>query len=92
MFSNWRRRKDYCSTLEPEDALAKLEDIFTVVGTKFDLAIAPHCSKMQGIASYVFWRRHPEVQLIFTSPVSFKPSQYSRGAREIYLYRLDQAL
>lgn len=92
MFANWPRREDVCSTLSPEKALEKLEEIFCVVGHKYDLAISPHCSKMQGVASYVFWRRHPETQLIFTSPVRFKPSQYSKGEKDVYIYRLSAAL
>lgn len=92
MFANWPRRNEFCSTLDPEKALLKLEEIFSVVGVKYDIAVSPHCSKMQGVASYVFWRRHPETQLIFTSPARFKPSQYSKGERDIYVYRLTTAL
>ena len=92
MFSNWPMRSDSCSTLNPLEAMSKLEEVFSVVGHEYDIAIAPHCSKMQGIASYVFWRRHPETQLIFTSPVRFKPSQYSKGERDVYIYRLGRTL
>ena len=92
MFSEWPLREDECSTLSPEEALGKLEEIAAVVGSKYDVAVAPHCSKMQGVASYVFWRRHPETQLIFTSPVRFSPQQYSICEREVYVYRLSAAL
>ena len=92
MFSNWPRRVEQCSTLDPEETVCMLEKVFSVVGHQYDMAIAPHCSKMQGIAAYVFWRRHPETQLIFTAPARFKPSQYSQGERGVYLYRLSAAL
>ena len=85
-------REDVCSTLSPEEALAKLEEISSVVSGKYDIAVAPHCSKMQGVAAYLFWRRHPETQLIFTSPVSFAPRHYSTGERDVYVYRLGLAL
>lgn len=88
LFSQWYVRETDISTLEVDDILLKLENEFQVVKEKYDVAIAPQCSKMQALASYLFWRRHPEVQLIFTSPVSFNPKRYSRGARRTFLYEI----
>jgi len=88
LFSQWYVRQTEISTLEVEDILRKLEREFQVVKEQFDVAIAPQCSKLQALASYLFWRRHPEVQLIFTSPVSFNPKRYSRGARRTFVYEI----
>jgi hypothetical protein len=92
MFANWPRREEECSTIDPDKATEKLEQIFSVISHKYDIAIAPHCSKMQAVGAYVFWRQHPETQLIFTSPVRFRPAQYSSGVKELYVYELSNAL
>jgi hypothetical protein len=92
MFISWPHREDVCSTLKPDESVAKLEEIFSVIGAEYDVAVSPHCSKMQGIAAYMFWRRHPEIQLLFTSPAKFNPKQYSVGERETYIYELSRSL
>jgi hypothetical protein len=88
LFSQWRVREVEISTLEVDGTIAKLEEEFGVIREQYDLAIAPQCSKMQGVASYLFWRRHPEVQLLFTSPVRFNPRRYSGGARRTFVYEI----
>jgi hypothetical protein len=92
MFAAWPHREALCSTLSPLKALETLEGIFRVVSAEYDVAVAPHCSKMQGIAAYLFWRRHPEVQLLFTSPARFNPKQYSRGERDVYIFNLTKTM
>lgn len=72
------------STGDVASILDTLEQEYSVIGEHFDLAVAPHCSKMQGVASYLFWRRHPEVQLVFTSPVKFHRDRYSEGQGKTY--------
>jgi len=88
LFSRWRLREIETSTLLVDDILAKLEEEFDVVREHYDVAVAPQCSKMQALASYLFWRRHPEVQLLFTTPVRFNPARYSRGAGKTYVYKI----
>lgn len=88
LFSGWFHRETEISTLEVNKILEKLEEEFRVVGEEYDVAIAPLCSKMQTLASYLFWRRHPEVQIIFTSPVRFKTDRYSQGTRETFIYKI----
>lgn len=80
----WYKREGEVSTGEVGSILETLEQEYSVIGEHFDLAVAPHCSKMQGVASYLFWRRHPEVQLVFTSPVKFHRNRYSEGKRKTY--------
>jgi len=92
LFSRWHVREVEISTLEVSQTVAELGQEFRVVREDYDVALAPHCSKMQALASYVFWRRHPEVQLLFTSPVRFNPERYSRGARTTWLYDVSAAV
>lgn len=88
LFSKWYIRETEISTLEVATALTKLEDEFKIIKDKYDVAIAPQCSKMQGLASYLFWKRHPEIQLVFTSPVTFNPIRYSRSTGKTFIYKI----
>ncbi len=88
LFSRWRVREGEISTLLVDDIVATLEDEFKIITGQYDVAIVPHCSKMQAVASYIFWRRHPEVQLLFTSPVRFNPDHYSRGSNRTVVYKI----
>jgi hypothetical protein len=86
VFATWHTREEYVSTLDVNDIITVLDRIFSVVRVEYDVALAPHCSKMQGIASYLFWCFHPEIQLVFSSPVKFNVGHYSNGAGETYWY------
>lgn len=87
LFSRWHLREIETSTLLVDETLQSLETEFDVVREQYDVAVAPQCSKMQALASYLFWRRHPEVQLLFTTPVRFNPARYSSGSGRTYVYR-----
>jgi len=76
------------STLRVTEVLDTLEKEFRTIRDQYDVAIASQCSKMQAVATYLFWRRHPEVQLVFTSPVSFNPKRYSRGVGRTFVYEI----
>jgi hypothetical protein len=88
LFARWKHRSDEVSTLSAPEIIDKLEHDFAILRSHYDIAVAPQSSKMQAVASYVFWRRHPEIQLIFTSPVSFNPDRYSRRAGQTYRYAI----
>lgn len=88
LFSKWYVRETEASTLLVDEILTKLEEEFQVISMEYDIAIAPQCSKLQALASYLFWRKHPEVQLLFTSPVRFNPDRYSSGVRRIFVYEI----
>jgi hypothetical protein len=79
LFQRWYVRESEVSTLTLPDISRTLEGEFQAIRDHYDIAVAPECSKMQALASYMFWRRHPEVQLVFTSPVRFNPAHYSWG-------------
>jgi hypothetical protein len=80
VFDGWRYKEIYdLSTLEVEDILNVLETEYKILRAEYDVAIASQCSKMQTLASYLFWKRHPEIQLVFTTAVRIEPKRYSRG-------------
>lgn len=88
LFSGWLLRERQASTLDVREILSILESEFAIVKDQYDVAIAPQCSKMQAVASYLFWRRHPETQLLFTSPVSFNKKRYSTGVGCSYAIKM----
>lgn len=84
LFQRWYVKEAEVSTLTLPDICRSLEAEFQAVRDHYDVAIAPQCSKMQAVASYLFWRHHPETQLVFTSPVRFNPARYSWGAGRMF--------
>lgn len=88
VFQGWPKREVVTDTIRLHKILADLESEFNNVRQAYDVAITPHCSKMQGVATYLFWRKHPEVQIVFTSPVRFNPKRYSSGSGHTFHFNL----
>lgn len=88
LFSRWLFNERETSTIDITNIQKSLEEVFGIIKDKYDLAITPHCSKMQGVATYLFWRNHPEIQIVFTSPIRFNSNRYSRGSGKTFLYDL----
>lgn len=89
IFSNWRYREIYdLPTLEIEDILNILETGYQTLRSEYDVAVASQCSKMQTVASYLFWKRHIEIQLVFTTAVRIDSKRYSRGEGRTFQFNL----
>ncbi len=89
VFEGWQYKEiPDLSTLEIKDILRVLEDEYETLRSEYDVAIASQCSKMQTAASYMFWRRHPEVQLVFTTAVRIEPKRYSKGEGRTFQFQL----
>jgi len=86
IFRRQHVREIEVSTVEVDQILACLHQEYSVIRDHFDFAIAPQCSKMQAVASYLFWRDNPEIQLVFTSPLRFNPRHYSSRAGHTYVF------
>lgn len=76
------------STLNMREALDMLEVYYENLYDDHDLSIAPVCSKMQSVASYVFWERYKEVQLVFPVPIGHSVEFRARGVSGTYLTSL----
>lgn len=89
IFDVWRyrQRKDI-STLEVENIRGILENEYQTLRSEYDVGIASQCSKMQTVASYLFWKQHPEIQLIFTTPVKWESKRYSKGEGRTFQFDL----
>lgn len=85
-----RERKcatEIVSTLRLSESLDVLERYYNYLYDDFDLTIAPVCSKMHTVASYLFWERYKEIQLAFPLPIGYDPKNRPVGAGQTY--RLD---
>lgn len=89
VFDGWRYREEYdLSTLEIGKILKVLETEYQILRSEFDVAITSQCSKMQTVASYLFWKKHPEIQLVFTTAVRIDPKRYSKGEGKTFKFDL----
>lgn len=75
------------STLDPFHVMLFFEEIAykNKEYIKYNLILAPLGSKMQTIGSYLFWRKHPEVSVLFSQPRSYFKDAYSRGYRDTFI-------
>jgi len=89
IFDGWRyRERENISTIEVENILDILETEYQTLRSEYDVGIASQCSKMQTVASYLFWKQHPEIQLIFTTPVKWERERYSLGEGRTFKFNL----
>ncbi len=53
--------------------------------SRFNLILAPLGSKMQTVGSYFYWKKHPEVSVIFSQPRSYYSNAYSEGYKDTFI-------
>jgi hypothetical protein len=76
------------STLNPLASLRLLNVYYGFLFANHNIAVAPICSKMQCVASYLFWERYRDVQLVFPLPVTYLPYRFSRSHRHTFQFTL----
>jgi hypothetical protein len=76
------------STLNPLESLRVLNAYYGFLFADHNIAVSPICSKMQCVASYLFWERYRDVQLVFPLPVTYLPFRFSRGHRNTFQFTL----
>ena len=82
-----RTRRCAIETVETQkvsESLELLERYYNYLIDDFDLVIAPVCSKMQVIATFLFWERYPEVQVTFPIPIGYDPDFRPRGVGDTF--------
>lgn len=72
------------STLNVQESLNILDQYYRYLFDDFDFTVAPVCSKMQCVATYLFWERYNEVQLIFPLPIEYSYDRRPRGVALTY--------
>jgi hypothetical protein len=71
-------------TWDVNACVAKLEEYYNFLIDDYDLTVAPVCSKMETVASYLFWERYPEVQITFPLPIGYDPERRPKGVGATY--------
>jgi hypothetical protein len=72
------------STLYVQEALTVLDSYYGFLIDEYDLVISPISSKMNVVASYLFWEKYGEVQLTFPLPIGYNPDHRPRGVAKSY--------
>ena len=85
------RAEEVASTLSVKENLKLLHQYYDILYDSHNICVAPICSKMQTVATYLLWEEFRDVQLLFPVPVEFHPKRYSRGAGSIYSHLVPQA-
>lgn len=72
----------YPSEVEKElDAVSLEGDEYT----KFNIMLAPLGSKMQTVGCYLYWKKHPEISIIFSQPQTYFTDSYSKSYRDTFV-------
>ena len=77
-----------CSTQNISDNIGLLERYYDYLIDDYDLSVAPICSKMQVVATFLFWERYPEVQVTFPLPIGYDPAKRPVGIGSSYVVRV----
>jgi hypothetical protein len=76
------------STLDPLQSITLLNSYYSFLFADHNIAVAPICSKMQCVASYLFWERYRDVQLVFPLPVTYLPRRFSERSKDTFTFLL----
>ena len=57
---------------------------------KSNIYLAPLGSKMQTVGAFLFWRRHPEISIVFSQPKRYFRDKFSRNSRDTFVVTYDK--
>jgi len=78
------------STLEYNETLESLLDIYNEYGVLERIVVAPTGSKMQTVAVGILRAFMEDIQIVYPTPRIFpKPKEYTKGVRQLYQLQLD---
>lgn len=77
------------STLHIHESIEVLEEYYQYLFEDYDFTIAPVCSKMQVVATFLFWERYREIQLVFPLPIGYEIEFSPKGVGKTYLTNLE---
>lgn len=83
--STRKAASEIVSTLNPQESIDILEEYYEYLFEDYDLVVSPVCSKMQAVATYLFWEKYKEVQLVFPMPVGYSIDRRPHGVGKTYL-------
>ena len=76
------------STLDIGQSFNVLENYYEFLFEDYDFTVAPICSKMQVVGTFMFWERYKEVQLVFPLPVGYDLTKKPTGTSTTYITTL----
>lgn len=75
---------DEVSTFDIDEIFGKLQNIYRRFYQTYNISIFPQNSKLQTVASFLFVKDYPDVQLVYCLPGKFNPKHYSKGVGNIF--------
>jgi hypothetical protein len=78
------RAEEIVSTLDINESIQLLSEYYYYLYDDHNICISPLCSKMQAVATYLFWERYKDVQLVFSLPVHYLPQRASKGVGKVF--------
>ena len=88
LFTNVPRAEESVMTLDIPGLCNVLEEYYSMLYDEMSVVLCPINSKLQTVASYLFWERYRDVQLCFPLPVQYLPSRSSLGHGSIFSFSL----
>ncbi len=77
------------SSLDANQSLNILSEYYDYLFEDYDFTIAPLCSKMQVVGTFLFWERYKEVQLVFPLPVGYDLEKKPVGSSASFITTLE---
>lgn len=77
------------STLDLKQSFNVLENYYEFLFEDYDFTVAPICSKMQVVGTFLFWERYKEVQLVFPLPVGYDLDKKPTGTSATFITTLE---
>lgn len=68
-----------------DECLHSLECVIAKEMDNYNLVIAPLSTKMTTVASFLFAKKHPEVQLAYCFPQEYNIKDYSLGIKQLFI-------
>lgn len=76
-------------TLYPQETYDLMDKIIYQSGEykKYNIYLAPLGSKMQTLGTYVFWRNHKEIVIVFSQPKKYFINAYSHSWKDTFIIK-----
>lgn len=69
-----------------------IDQIISPLLKDYNVIIAPLCTKLSVVASFLYAKKHPEIQLSYCYPREYNWEHYSSGISKIYIEEIDRSV
>jgi hypothetical protein len=88
LFANVIRAEEAVITLDVPALYQLFELYYSMLYDDMSIVVCPINSKLQTVASYLFWEQYRDVQLCFPLPVRYLPSRSSVGHSDVFRFNM----